>query len=173
MHRSTRPYFGWKEDNYIGNLIQRNTPHSDWSSFYAVCRILPLIQKLFDEQKYTRGDMTRSETFCKKLPELFPEEAPALLHGDLWQGNFLISDQGISVYDPAVYYGHREMEIGMTLLFGGFDRQFYNAYERIYPLAAGWEERIPVAQLYPVLVHAVLFGGPYVQKACSIIKRYV
>jgi fructosamine-3-kinase len=75
--------------------------------------------------------------------------------------------------DPAVYYGHREMEIGMTLLFGGFDEPFYQAYEKIYPMEGNWRQRIGLAQLYPLLVHAVLFGGHYISASKEIIKKFL
>jgi len=96
-----------------------------------------------------------------------------LLHGDLWGGNYLIHSSGhAAIYDPAVYFGHREMDIGMTKLFGGFDQRFYAAYHEIYPLEKGWEERLPLTQLYPLLVHAVLFGGHYSSEAMEIIKHF-
>jgi len=110
---------------------------------------------------------------CKKSEFLFPEEPPALLHGDLWSGNFKITTEGeATIFDPAVYYGHREMDIGMTLLFGGFDQRFYEAYHEIYPLEKDWKQRIPLTQLYPLLVHALLFGGHYVESVRRIMKNY-
>ena len=108
-----------------------------------------------------------------KLARHFPIEPPALLHGDLWSGNFLISSNGqAAIYDPAVYYGHREMDIGMTKLFGGFDQRFYDAYNATYPLEKDWEKRLQVTQLYPLLVHAVLFGGHYISQVREIIKQF-
>ena len=77
-----------------------------------------------------------------------------------------------AIYDPAVYYGHREMDIGMTKLFGGFDQHFYDVYNDTYPLAKGWEKRLPVTQIYPLLVHAVLFGGHYIGSVKDILKAF-
>src|SRR6185503_2478435 len=95
--------------------------------------------------------------------DIFPTEAPSLLHGDLWSGNFIIADNGNPcIYDPAVYYGHREMDLGMTKLFGGFDSRFYSAYHESFPLESSWQKRLDLTELYPLLVHAILFGGSYV-----------
>lgn len=173
MHRQPQPYFGWTEDNYIGSLHQNNTIHQSWSSFYIDCRILPLVKNLFDSGAFSKNELALSESFCKKINHLFPEEPPALLHGDLWSGNFMVSSSGnAALYDPAVYYGHREMDIGMTKLFGGFDSRFYSAYHEIYPLEKDWIQRLQLTQLYPLLVHAVLFGGHYVNSAREIIKQH-
>ena len=118
MHKKQQEHFGWEEDNYIGSLEQSNTPMDTWPEFYANARILPLVKKLFDSGSYTSKDTLIAESLCKKLPTLFPEEAPSLLHGDLWAGNFMILPNGnAGLYDPAVYCGHREMDLGMTLLF--------------------------------------------------------
>jgi fructosamine-3-kinase len=166
MHKKPQAYFGFEEDNFIGSLHQSNKKHDSWTAFYAEERIIPLTNKLgFDKRSV--------ETFCSKLDPLFPKEAPSLLHGDLWNGNFMCAANGKAcIYDPAVYYGHREMDLGMTKLFGGFDQKFYEAYNDTYPLQKGWEERIPLTQLYPLLVHAVLFGGGYTNSAKDIMKRF-
>jgi len=103
----------------------------------------------------------------------FPEEPPALLHGDLWAGNFMIDSTGsAAIFDPAVYCGHREMDLGMTKLFGGYDQRFYKGYNAVYPLEKNWEKRLPLTQLYPLLVHALLFGGHYIAQVKSTVLRY-
>lgn len=166
MHKRPQTYFGFEEDNFIGSLHQSNKKHDSWSKFYAEERILPLAHKL-------GFDRTQVENLCYKLEDLFPKETPSLLHGDLWSGNFMCAESGKAcMYDPAVYYGHREMDLGMTKLFGGFDKRFYEAYHANFPLEKGWEDRIPLTQLYPLLVHAVLFGGGYVESAKQIIRKY-
>jgi fructosamine-3-kinase len=173
MHRIQQPFFGWTEENYIGNLHQKNSPTSSWDSFYAECRIIPLVKKLFDNKLLSKDDITAANQLCQKLDQLFPPENPAFLHGDLWSGNFMFNQQGLAVlYDPAVYYGHREMDIGMTLLFGGFNDRFYASYNNTYPLEKGWQQRIALSQLYPILVHAVLFNGHYTEKVKKIINSY-
>ena len=173
MHKKSQPYFGWPKDNYIGSLQQINTPSNNWSDFYSHCRVMPLIKILFDTGVFTKTDTDAAAAFCKNFAGLFPVESPALLHGDLWGGNYMINTNGIAVmYDPAVYNGHREMDIGMTKLFGGFSQSFYDAYHEAYPLEQGWQQRIFLTQLYPLLVHAVLFGGHYVMSVREIIGKF-
>jgi fructosamine-3-kinase len=172
MHKQPQEYFGLNEDNYIGSLKQINNRHNEWAEFYIHCRIIPLVKILFDRGSYSKNDLIITENFCKLLKNIFPAEHPSLLHGDLWSGNYLIHSSGYAViYDPAVYFGHREMDIGMTKLFGGFDKRFYEAYNETYPLEKDWEKRLELMQLYPLLVHAVLFGGHYNGSALSIMKK--
>ncbi|WP_300599571.1 fructosamine kinase family protein [Niabella sp.] len=160
MHRSPQPFFGLEEHNYLAVWPQENTPTATWPEFYGNCRILPMVRSLIETGKLDRTDLANARVFCQRLPDLFPEEPPALLHGDLWSGNLLFLPDGTpALFDPAVYYGHREMDIGMTCLFGGFDTSFYRAYHQTYPLQPGWQQRLPYTQLYPLLLHAWLFGG--------------
>jgi len=173
MHLQVQDYFGWEEDNYIGSLQQNNSRHSEWHIFFSECRILPLAKILFNAGTFSKGDLTAAESFCAQSNQWFPPEPPALLHGDLWSGNYMISATGYAaVYDPAVYYGHREMDIGMTKLFGGFDQRFFAAYQEIYAMEQNWIQRLPLTQLYPLLVHAVLFGGHYVSSTREILKQF-
>ena len=173
IHKSTHSYFGSDEDNYIGSLKQINTPRNAWHAFYAECRIMPLVKVLFDSGSFSSTDIANANSFCNNLINIFPSGPPSLLHGDLWAGNFFISSSGYAaIFDPAVYFGHREMDIGMTKLFGGFDIRFYDAYNESYPLEKGWEERLPITQLYPLLVHAALFGGHYITSASTILFTY-
>lgn len=174
MHKINQPYFGWQEDNFIGSLRQSNIQMEDWSSFYAQCRIMPMAEKLFTNKNFDKKDLTDTESFCKKINTLFPNEPASLLHGDLWSGNFMITSTGkAAIFDPAVYYGHREMDIGMSRLFGGFDISFYAGYNDVYPLEKEWQKRISLTQFYPILVHSVLFGGHYIQFAKEIIRKFV
>jgi fructosamine-3-kinase len=168
IHQEQHINFGWESDNYIGSLVQVNTTYSDWHSFYTECRIMPLVKQLVDKGFFSDNDLNCALEWCSKLKDLFPAEPPSLLHGDLWSGNYMITAQAdVAIFDPAVYYGHREMDLGMTLLFGGFDQRFYTAYNEAYPLQPGWQQRIAATQLYPLLVHAVLFGGHYVDNVRS------
>ncbi len=174
LHRHSRPQFGWPEDNYIGSLPQINRRYDDWGLFYAECRIWPLVSQLVNRGDMDAGMLQLTEQLCTRLPHLFPSEKPALLHGDLWSGNYIVGTNGQPVLiDPSVYAGHREMDLGMARLFGGFDQRFYAAYQASWPLEPGWEERIPLTQLYPLLVHALLFGGHYIRQAAGVIRQFV
>ncbi|MEO6232937.1 MAG: fructosamine kinase family protein [Ferruginibacter sp.] len=173
QHQQAQSFFGWHENNFIGSLVQLNNQHPSWHSFYAACRILPLVKHLVEAGNFSRSDSAATSLLCTKLKDMFPEEPPALLHGDLWGGNYLVTKNGkVAVFDPAVYYGHREMDLGMTRLFGGFDDSFYDGYQLTYPLEKGWQQRLPLTQLYPILVHAVLFGGHYIASARQIIQQF-
>jgi fructosamine-3-kinase len=111
--------------------------------------------------------------FAKRFSEIFPIESPALLHGDLWSGNFMFSkNKGVYIFDPACYYGNREMDIAMTTLFGGFKPSFYHAYNQEFPLEKGWEDRIGYCNLYPLLVHANLFGSSYLNDVVRILNKH-
>jgi protein-ribulosamine 3-kinase len=171
MHKQPREYFGLDEDNYIGSLHQNNDPHNEWHSFYAECRIMPLVKKLFDTGHLTATDIRDADLFCNNLRTIFTDEPASFLHGDLWAGNYMITSSGYAaMFDPSVYFGNREMDIGMTKLFSGFDQRFYEAYNETYPLVKGWEKRLPITQLYPLLVHAVLFGGHYISEVRHIFS---
>jgi fructosamine-3-kinase len=113
------------------------------------------------------------ERFFIRLPDIFPEEPASLVHGDLWSGNYMTGAGGQAVIiDPAVYYGHREMDIGMSRLFGGFAAGFYESYNHEYPLASGWLERVELCNLYPLMVHVNLFGGSYVNSVKNILRQF-
>ncbi len=173
MHQISQPYFGFEEDNYIGSIKQINAQSNFWEELYGNHHIQPLVKILVEQGKFKKEDIRIADHFCSKIGELFPKEPPSLVHGDLWGGNYLISNKGKAVViDPAVYYGHREMDIGMTKLFGGFTSRFYEAYHEAYPLEKSWQKRLPYTQLYPILVHAVLFGGHYVEEAKEILSRF-
>jgi fructosamine-3-kinase len=172
LHQQGQSFFGWHTNNFIGSLLQLNTAHSNWADFYTECRIMPLAETLFNKGSFAKNDIELAASFCRKLVDFFPVESPALLHGDLWSGNYMITADGAALFDPAVYYGHREMDIGMTKLFGGFDQVFYEAYHERYPLEKGWVQRLPVTQLYPLLVHAVLFGEHYTESARQVLKKW-
>jgi fructosamine-3-kinase len=173
LHQHTNNMFGLAADNYIGSLHQRNNFCDSWAEFYATQRILPLTELAFNTNKFSSQEIQMIEKLCTRFNDLFPKEKPSLLHGDLWSGNFMCDQQGLPVlYDPAVYYGNREMDIAMSLLFGGFDKTFYVHYNEAFALQRGWERRVKLCQLYPLLVHLILFGGHYYNSLLEIVKAY-
>lgn len=173
LHRTSGSFYGLDHDNFIGRLKQSNTKHSNWPDFFALERIEPQIKMGVESGKLPRSVLREAEQFYKKLGSFFPREKPALLHGDLWSGNFMFSRTGeASIYDPAAYFGHREMDLAMTRLFGGFSADFYKGYDEHFPLEPGFDERVTLYNLYPILVHANLFGGSYCRQAENIIKNY-
>lgn len=173
IHQKSQSSFGLSHDNFIGKLPQSNTKHSTWAEFYFEERLKPQIQMAVNRGLLSKKESDQAELIASKLDSIYPHEPPALLHGDLWGGNYMVNQSGKPVLiDPAVYYGHREMDIAFTQLFGGFPRDFYRAYEEVYPLQPGFNERKDLSNLYPVLVHTNLFGGHYSRQAKSMLKKY-
>lgn len=162
MHAHRAPSFGLDHDNYIGRLPQPNAPTPDWPSFYAERRLLPQIERA---SSLLGKDVRRTlEQVVERLPSLVgPSEPPSCLHGDLWSGNVICDERGHPVLiDPAVYGGHREIDLAMLKLFGHPGPAFFDAYDEVLPRAPGHEARVPLYQLYPLLVHVNLFGRSYV-----------
>jgi protein-ribulosamine 3-kinase len=173
LHRHSNDRFGLDHHNYIGSLYQSNTPHKTWASFYARERLMPQMKAAIDSGLLQPGIARNFENLFARLGEIFPDEPPALLHGDLWGGNYLCDSEGTPVIiDPAVYYGHREMEIAFTRLFGGYERAFYTSYNEAWPLGTGHDQRIDICNLYPLLVHTNLFGSSYAGRVISIINKF-
>ena len=163
LHALGAPSHGLARGNYLATLPQDNTPARDLPAFWIERRLRPTIARLGD-----RALVARLERRLDRLaaqPERFgPPEPPARLHGDLWWGNVGACGGAPVVFDPAVYGGHREIDLAMLALFGGLGDALIGAYGEVWPLAAGWRERLGLWQLYPVAVHAVLFGGGYVHQ---------
>lgn len=173
LHQHHHEQFGLDHDNYIGKLPQSNTWHQSWIDFFVDERMKPQLKMAADAGKLGSQAITHFESMYKQLPEIFPDEPPSLLHGDLWGGNYFFDDEGrATIYDPAVYYGHREIELAFTYLFGGFSAAFYDAYEETYPLEQDFSRRKDVYNLYPLLVHTNLFGGSYGRQVERIVSRF-
>lgn len=173
LHKNNKDFYGAEKNNYIGSLVQSNTIHRQWAEFFIEQRLQPQIRLTMDKHLLDRTELELFDKLFQKLETFFPVELPALVHGDLWSGNFLCSTHSQPViFDPACYYGHREMDIAMTKLFGGFDKRFYHTYNEIRPLESGWEERTEVCNLYPLLVHLNLFGSGYRKQIELTLRKF-
>ncbi len=174
LHRQQAAQHGLDQNNFIGRLPQINTPTSSWISFYREQRIGYQMEVARQRGRLPRRREDLLTRLMERLDHWLDDEAitPSLLHGDLWGGNYLVDEQGRAVLiDPAVYYGHREMDLAMTELFGGFATRFYEAYQAAYPLV-GYDERRSLYQLYYILVHLNLFGEAYGGQVDSIAAYY-
>jgi len=185
LHHHRGKACGFAHDNFIGSTRQFNQPlhgpwneavddGSSWPIFFMERRLRFQVQLAAVEGYGSELEhlLDRAET---RVIELLSTaiEAPSILHGDLWSGNFLVDDRGEAcLIDPAVYYGHREADLAMTRLFGGFEPAFYDAYAEAWPLDPGHEERLPIYQLYHLLNHLNLFGGGYFGQSKRILQHY-
>jgi fructosamine-3-kinase len=175
LHRAGAPGFGLDHHNFIGRLAQDNAAAPDWATFYRTRRLEAQLALAVDGGLATARMRRGFERLWGALDELVgPTEPPARLHGDLWGGNLLCDGRGQPcLIDPAVYGGHREMDLAMMRLFGGFGARVFDAYDEAWPLAAGHRERIGLYQLYPLMVHVNLFGGGYVGSVETSLDRLV
>lgn len=166
--------YGRDQDGYIGRLPLRNATAPSWAEFYATRRVLPYLKLASDRGHISAADAAAVEGVIGRLPDLLPEEPPSRLHGDLWSGNVLWSADGqVWVVDPAAYAGHREADLAMLALFGLPDLpRVLEAYVDAAPLTDGWQDRLGLHQLFPLLVHAAMFGGSYGARAAAIAGRH-
>ena len=186
LHRHHGRTCGFPHDNFIGSTRQRNDPlvctwddagHDDGSArpeFFLERRLRFQVRLASSKGHGDELDrlLDRAEVRILELLSAAPE-APVILHGDLWGGNFIVDERGEAcLIDPAVYYGHREADLAMTRLFGGFEPSFYQAYSEVLPLETGHQDRLPIYQLYHVLNHLNLFGGAYFGQSRRILQRY-
>lgn len=169
LHRRQDASFGWHTTNFIGSLPQSNQRSPDWPAFWRDERILPQLHGLRDAER------RRAVALLEHTDEILAagnEEGPSLLHGDLWGGNVhALEDGGCALIDPSVYYGHREVDLAMAMLFGGFSDRFFAAYNEAWPLLPGFEERRHFYQLYYMLVHVNLFGASYVGGTVALLSK--
>jgi fructosamine-3-kinase len=173
LHRRGAPGFGLDHDNFVGSLPQENAEAPTWPEFYRTRRLEPLLRRAADRGLASSRMREGFHRLFAALDDLCgPPEPPARLHGDLWGGNLICDDRGAPVLiDPAVYGGHREIDLAMMRLFGGFGARVFDAYHEAAPLADGHGERVTLYQLYPLMVHVNLFGGGYVGSVESALDR--
>lgn len=177
LHRTTNATFGAIDDalaGYLGSAQVDLTPTTSWSEFFVERRLRPLTQRAVASGRLDPVALRLVQRLAERADELCgPPEPPALVHGDLWAGNRLVDRDGHNwLIDPAVHWAHREIDLAMMQLFGGFGSDCFAAYDETFPLADGWRSRIEWNQVPPLLVHAILFGGGYGDSALRVLRRY-
>jgi len=174
LHRAGAPSFGREDRRTTGSRGLPNEPRATWAEFYAENRLLPLARLARAADALPGPTIVALEQLAPRLERVGGAlEPPARLHGDLWAGNRLVDAAGRSwLIDPAAHGGHREFDLAMMRLFGGFGAECFAAYDEVFPLADGWPERVALHQIAPLVVHAVKFGGGYVAAATNAIAQY-
>jgi fructosamine-3-kinase len=174
LHRAGAPSFGREDRRSTGSRGLPNEPCATWTEFYASNRLLPLARLARDGRVLRPSTIAAMEHVANRLDEFgAADEPPARLHGDLWAGNRLVDANGRSwLIDPAAHGGHREFDLAMMRLFGGFGGDCFAAYDDAFPLARGWEDRVALHQIAPLVVHAIKFGGGYVGATERAIAQY-
>lgn len=169
LHRKTTENFGFRSSNYIGSLPQYNESSGSAADFYISQRLQPQLRMASDHG----FSLKNTDAVLKNISAEIPEEPPSLIHGDLWSGNYLVNDAGQPcLIDPAVSYGPREMDLSMMKLFGGFGSEVFDHYQNHFALQPGFEKRVPLWQLYYLLVHLNIFGSSYLSQVQNIFRKY-
>jgi fructosamine-3-kinase len=174
LHRAGAPFFGREDRRTTGSRALPNEPCTTWAEFYATQRLLPLARLARDAQALPVATIDALERVAPRLAEFgAADEPPARLHGDLWAGNRLVGIGGRSwLIDPAAHGGHREFDLAMMRLFGGFGEASFQEYDEAFPLGEGWRDRIDLHQIAPLIVHAIKFSGGYVAAARRAVAHY-
>ena len=173
LHQINNEQFGLDEDNFIGSVPQINKKKKTWVVFFIENRLQPLITLCKDKGFLTPKHQQQFETLYERLPQVLNNEKPALLHGDLWSGNYMSNNESMPVLiDPAAYFGHRSVDLAMTTLFGGFDKGFYQAYHYYFPFPDNYKEQWDICNLYPLLIHVFLFGKSYLSQIEQTLDHF-
>ena len=175
LHLSEFSCFGRPDGRTTGSQAVPNLACDSWTDFYSTRRLLPLTKMAYDKKALSHGCVGKLEILATKLDEFgAADEAPCLLHGDLWAGNRVVDTHGKSwLIDPAAHGGHREFDLAMMRLFGGYGGDCFDAYHETYPLQDGWQSRVALHQLAPLIVHAIKFGGSYAASTESAVSNYI
>lgn len=174
LHRHSVEEYGFHQDNFIGQLPQQNEWMDNWPAFFRTQRLEPQVEMARDRGRWN-PDWNRSlDALYRRLPELLPGAPdPSVLHGDLWKGNFMVTAVGDpAIIDPATYYGHREADLAMTELFGGFQDRFYDAYRAAWELEPGYDTRRDIYNLYHLINHLNLFGAGYASSVERTLRQF-
>jgi len=174
LHAVTHAEFGFTEDNYMGSVPQANQWSASWVDFFVSRRLQPLVMKCSATGLLSNELVKTFEKLYEVLPTVFDmNQKPALLHGDLWSGNFMCNRNSEPVLiDPAVYFGVPAVDLGMTTLFGGFRKEFYEAYNYYTPFPSNYEEQWQICNLYPLLIHLLLFGRSYLHQIEMTVNQF-
>lgn len=174
LHRKTSSTYGFKRDNYIGSLPQHNAWSETWPGFFRSRRLEVQVSRAREVGHWNEGWNGAMDRLMNRLDELLPASpSPSMLHGDLWSGNVMVTERGTpALIDPAVYYGHREVDLAMSELFGGFSSAFYQAYREAWPLESGYNERRQVYNLYHLINHLNHFGSGYAESVAGVLRSY-
>ncbi|HKJ79543.1 MAG TPA: fructosamine kinase family protein [Prolixibacteraceae bacterium] len=174
IHNYKNEKFGFYNNNYCGATLQNNQWKTNWAEFFRENRLRFLLDLIQKERPLASNEISVFEKLLEKIQHLIPpDNYPVLIHGDLWSGNYMITEKGPALIDPATYYASNEMEMSIMTMFGGFSQRFFNAYNEIRPLEKDWRSRNKLYQLYHVLNHYYLFGGGYRSQALTIAKSYL
>ena len=174
LHNHTADQFGFYHDNYCGSTRQPNSWTSDWIKFFGENRILYLVEEIRKTRFLSTNEVDCYNKLVERLHQLIgTSHKPALIHGDLWSGNYMYTSEGPAIIDPATYYADREMELSIMTMFGGFSNRTWDAYLEMSRLDYGWQERIQIYQIYHILNHYYLFGGGYGNQAISVVKKFL
>ncbi len=174
LHLNHAKQFGFKHNNYCGDTIQNNENSNSWIQFYKENRLEFLIHKIRQKTGWTTKEENTIDQFLKRIQNLLPSDSkPALVHGDLWSGNYLFTNAQPALIDPCVSYSDYEFEFGILMLFGGFSQRFFAAYNEINPFRSDWQQRNNIYQLYHLLNHYYMFGGGYKSQSLEVMKAYL
>jgi len=176
LHGVRGGYFGLERDTLIGGLVQPNPPTSSWVAFLRDHRLMAMGRRACESGTLSTTALRRLERLCERLGEWIEEpDTPRLIHGDLWGGNVLVRDGRVAaLVDPAIYYADPEIELAFSTLFSTFGASFFDRYSELRPIRAGFfEARRDLYNLYPLLVHTVLFGTSYAASVDATVTRFV